>query len=113
MSETMTELLKRWSELEPERCEYQEETEYYHVMRNGRWAKATIIATLDYDRIQGAVQEAINVHEWPWSVDCKSVEDEEYTASIIGGSFYAEEGSNDTPAAALLSAYLKALEAKS
>lgn len=107
----MTELLKQWSELEPERCEYQEETEYYHVMRNGRWTKATIIATLDYDRIQGAVQEAIDDHDWVAGLTG-------YGGRYLGTCSDANADrkgrhEHESAAAALLSAYLKALEAKS
>ena len=53
---TLTQLLEKWAQLEPDRCkpiarEEDEEILSWLVWRNGSWKKATTIGGIDEDRV--------------------------------------------------------------
>lgn len=109
----MGELLKRWAELEPERCKHE-------VLAGNNWISVWLNEwTIVYSdspfasigengqemRIQWAVQEAITSRGWPLGLEW----DGEWLAKVKNNLCSHDDLNN--PAAALLGAYLKALEA--
>lgn len=107
MSETneLEALLRRWAELEPGRCRLDTATNDLGVMLRDNWKKGlTFMGEPDPERIQGAVQEAIEARGWHWTIQGK-IQKTYAHIDNIGGGAYA-----DSPAAALLKAYLAAVK---
>lgn len=116
---TLEALLRRWAELEPDHCMVRESGEYgsapvVHLDGIG-WDHMPLD---DYDDLrmctQFAVQQAIEARGMWWALD-NDVVDKKYAAVVNErrwGNLDWYGFSDDTPAAALLSAYLQALEAQ-
>lgn len=110
----MEELLKRWAKVEPDRCRLDEKTGDLAVMLRGNWKKAlTFMREADPERIEGAVREAIEARGLRWHLESVITKNGLtcYLAYIIG-TFKQEEFVCDTPAEALISAHIAALEAQ-
>lgn len=107
MSETneLEALLRRWAELEPEWARIAaysipKDDEYQH----GSWAHSGKF-------VQIAVQEAIEARGWIWHMQNAFNQDgADCYVAYLSGINDEEEFACDTPAAALLSAYLAALK---
>jgi hypothetical protein len=119
----MKELLERWAKAEPKRCWPMErgyERLGTHWVDPGPGAMGLALngekplPTAERALLQAAVQEAIEAREWDWDLCFNHQQDSPRYCAIIGdlynGSTPGEWGS--TPAEALLSAYLTALEAQ-
>lgn len=111
----MKDLLKRWEELEPKLCKFLKDG--WALFMNGEWV--FIYATpFDSDMfVQYAVQQAIVTRDLNWAISFLVDESEpgyggsQHTASVFTfGKRYVREG-EISAAEAILSAYLKALEA--
>lgn len=108
----MRDLLKRWSELEPERCDYQANEIFALRMKSSIWCVAAKnIEQADHSMIQGAVQEAIDGRGWVVGLTG-------YAGRYLGTCSDATADrkgrhEHESAAAALLSAYMEVLEAKS
>ena len=110
---TLKQLLQRWSELEPERCQYTEEkgdeSPWYTInLDRGRAHIEYHRATQeDHALLQAIVQKVIESQGWGWSIlfSAKSV----YRAGVKVTESYISETARFS-AYALLAAYLKALE---
>ncbi len=109
----MKELLERWAELEPERCEIVRDRFAFHCMK-----MSLLIAEFDSGNdmyadvlVQAATQQAIEAQGgWTWSLlkDTAGT----YKARVwINDVVYHTANSNTSPAEALLTAYLAVLEA--
>ena len=109
----LSDLLERWSRLEPDRCQFSRDLEfeepwYTVIFDTGRahieFKKAT---QEDHALLQAAVQKTIEARGWLWSVlySSKGV----YRAGVKIAERYISETAK-FPAYALLAAYLKALE---
>lgn len=101
----MKELLKRWAELEPMLCKYLSDGVALPV--NGEWV--FIYATL-FDAnmfIQYKVQQAIVARGWRFGIQHYSDDFQVWVAAPNGRYCWSNA---DSPAEALLSAYVKALE---
>jgi hypothetical protein len=120
----MIELLKRWSELEPERCRGTYVQGTFIVFINDRWCSARPDDDLGLIAVQCVVQIAIEARGWEWEIGGRksqepmSQADEKiYKVANIWPFEYTlgKMASSDkwelTAAEALLSAYIKALEA--
>ncbi len=104
----MTDLITQWGELEPERCRVYDSPEGVpHVdFIEIDWLAMELGAHEDLAMVtQYAVQRAIEAHSL-WQL--AQMVSTRYRATILGGF----SATGDTPAHALLSAYLKVLEAK-
>lgn len=125
-TETLTTLLARWAELEPERCTFIEAHKGIHndLYNFPRLDWSVDIKDLgpeghfsDPDKncdlacIQGAVQEAIQARGWSWDMRHNQYGGVGFEATVwdMGPEYHCI---GQSPAAALLSAYLKALEAE-
>lgn len=115
----MRDLLERWAQLEPERCARRSdvESEKYPVvvdLRNGNFG-LTIAAPVDgHERsyVLGATIEAITERGWWWRLGSFGTNPE--IRAYVGPpdpSYAPRPCSGDSPAEALLVAYLSALEA--
>lgn len=110
----MRELLKRWAELEPEKIdgEYWDDPVTGGAGSEFRIAGVAVYSDLfeigenDPALIQWAVQEAIKDKNWWFSLS-KATDGAGYWGRVKIAAFGAY---NDDPAAALLAAYLEALE---
>lgn len=102
---TLETLLRRWAELEPARCRIE--------LPESVWCcgmdRFLIGSQIDLVFIQCAVQEAIEARGWVWRVRGHG----NYAVAWVWFNILSSdhEQTADTPAAALLSAYLQALEA--
>lgn len=111
----MKDLLKRWAELEPALCKYTKND--VNILINGLCVS---IYTTPFDAdmfVQYAVQQAIEARGLNWDISYLVDESEppyggsQHTASVFTyGKRYVREG-QISAAGAILSAYLKALEA--
>lgn len=107
----MKDLLQEWAELEPSRCKFEAWADNY-----GHWVQQDIITVWVGPRasggykveiIQHAVQQAIEARGWVWSLVMQ------HTGSKYLASARGRLGrSDDSPAHALLSAYLQAIKAQ-
>ena len=112
---TLEALLRRWAE--PERCILTGYEPYqgYSVRVKGAMQMADLLHAGDYV-VQGATQEAIERRGWSWSI--VHIGTDEAMVFIPGASLrdrlesLGKCNDADTPAAALLSAYVQALEAQ-
>lgn len=112
---SLPELLKRWSELEPERCKPFELSlvDGTWVRLDGVWSTAWVPERAsDRATIQTATQEAISDRRWRWRV---GTDGPGFEASITldpdkAINWHDTYASRETPAEALLAAYVKALE---
>ena len=96
MTDTMQDLLAEWAEKEPT----------YTAKQWGAWRKTEITSQLDRDRIQGAVQRAIDQRGWYWALKNNG-----RSAYVTDGYDLRQEShSTSNPAHNLLSAYMQALE---
>lgn len=102
----MKELLRRWSELEPNRCG--KPGDVWQVMRE-TWCSAEWFGGFDYDRIQGAVQGAIEARGWQWELHGSKAYSEAVVKHV---SIDMKIKNADSPAEALLSAYLAVLDTR-
>ena len=109
----LEELLRKWSELEPYRCEYSEgsdiEESWYTIsLDHGKAFVEYQNATQeDHALLQAIVQKTIEKKGWLWSIlfSSKGV----YRAGVKIADGYVSETAR-FPAYALLAAYLKAVE---
>lgn len=116
----MTDLLERWSLIEPKRCrvnvnDYGDMAFWVSIggdmvlVAHTRSLKATPeernAVTL------GAVIEAIEARGWHWQLSCSPPRD--YIAIVWTDDMSVPNSADESPAAALLSAYLDAVEAVS
>ena len=114
---TLEALLRRWAELEPERCILTGYEPYqgYSVRVKGAMQMADLLHAGDYV-VQGATQEAIERRGWMWSLDSQYMDSGVplglCSAIVCDEDDINEHATSDTPAAALLSAYVQALEAQ-
>jgi len=119
----MKELLQEWSRLDPEECKWHEV--------EGSWVvydRRIMLALIDSDRVQSAVQVAIRLRGWHWALPNDISRDQDdswglplidnppmknYTAVVVTeqkrSSAKSYESYSDSPATALLLAYLKAI----
>lgn len=113
MSNQITDLLHAWASLAKQECKYENDT--WFVWRWGTWRRVTLIGRLDEDRIQGALQEAIEKRGWLWTVFTLHVR-EDYGAYIDiphedpDLDDLAGDWDCPSPAHALLSAYVQVLK---
>jgi len=111
----MKDLLERWAETEPNRCEIHTDGLYYSL---NTFPNVLVIETRRWHLpiIQGAVQEAIEARDGlRWHIGLGGETINWWYAQIdkdgkVIGSWEAE--SSNSPAEALLTAYLSALEAQ-
>lgn len=111
----LTELLQKWAALEPDLCSHPGGM-LFHVQRAGHWLTMTPTrsptpenAAAMADRLQGAIQEAIEIREGTWGVEYLRQEGEHLAGVSLNPSIHIQQGGS-TPAAALLAAYVQALE---
>lgn len=114
----MTESLERWARLEPERCRSSPEGDPApgpHVLAAGTWWSSGQFPGITPALILAAVIEAIEARGLTWRVETDEGWPnplEGYHAEIdwLSGSVWRHQACGGTPAAALLSAYLEALD---
>lgn len=109
-TKTMRELLIRWAEAEPGRCHFHEEIEGFTVNCGSCWDLIVVSNAPSEDnlmRIQRATQVAIIARGWAFTIKYIA-RYKRHLASV--GFTYDQEGSN--LAEAILSAYLKEIEAQ-
>lgn len=110
MTDLDTGFLERWAELEPERCKAF--PRHATVQVKGKWNPAEFTGT-----ILAAVIEAIEARGWEWTLWSDGRE-REATVHIQDDDpkqprrNHGTDLTTDQPAAALLTAYLAALEAE-
>lgn len=110
----MRELLKRWAELEPDRCRQklaEMALEGFVFNLNDCWNLIHSKKANEADslmRIQWAVQQAIVARGWRWNLECYPLTGICEGMILISLSYVLRRG--DDPATALLTAYLAALE---
>lgn len=115
----MRDLLERWARLEPDRCDPTHDDIMGNVILTIRWSRDTItlvpddypLDTFDRTCILAAVKEAIEALGWSWKLQEFGPKPHLVRAWIASSHRHApllREGS--TPAEALLSAYLDAVE---
>lgn len=110
--QTLEALLRRWAELEPGRCIISRNGDF--MLYDGDIALSDVgkdAGPLCNAIVQAATKEAIERRGWYWHVGSahggKYGADVDTKPGLVGHRGYA-----DTPAAALLSAYLQALRAQ-
>lgn len=119
----MTELLKRWAELEPQRCRPKpvgDPAPGPHIVAAGTWWSAGAFPDISPALVLVAVIEAIEARGWTCSLTHNLVQPGTWraivwasTAPLPGTRTYRPSRASDAnPAAALLGAYLAALEAE-
>ena len=102
-------LLRRWAELAPDECRIVDDQGIAILLGNGE-----LSPYLDYSDvtdlfvIQGAVQEAIEARGWEWKLESIGGR---ATGYVSHGDTQRHERAQN-PAAALLTAYLSAIEAQ-
>lgn len=107
----MTELLKRWAELEPERCRVSDAAAHLRSPFAFRIHWATLTADpINLAVVLAAVIEAIQARGWFWNVGTTLQEPVQAYVQSPERTFRPVRA--ETPAAALLGAYLAALEAE-
>jgi hypothetical protein len=103
-------LLERWAKLEPERCQTSDGA--VHLGQGFAFMVHWPMLTADPVKVAvifGATVEAIKARGWDWSVG--NTLNRPYSGHIVKPRFtYVQKAS--TPAEALLTAYLEALEAE-
>lgn len=105
----MEELLKRWAAVEPGRCiDHINNEALFLVRRSGDWQIAVMEGRINPDKIQGATQEAIEARRWSWAAGFRA---EGGGGMVYWGRVMGYEETAHKPAAALLTAYIAALEA--
>lgn len=115
-TQTLEALLRRWAELEPLVVYLQTDGHgrLLCVHIDNEWFVYDDCAFRMRMVLQCAAQEAIEARSWSWDLDACYMDNEEkrmYGATVyVVGDFC--ESREYTPAAALLSAYLQALEAQ-
>lgn len=111
----LIELLKRWAELDPERCGWEDSCYSYFIhgwpliIIATEWTGSEVsnpaISKKEIALLQAAIQEAIEARGWDWKIRSRS--------GIWDAAIYpfgnTWEESDHSPAAALLAAYLEAL----
>jgi hypothetical protein len=114
----MKELLERWAKLEPERIGERDHNGVYLVLFAGgligAWAEAIDVPfnrALGLAKLQAAVQEAIEARGWMGAVGFGGARGADAMVLKTEGADGAD-ANGSTPAEALLSAYLTALEAQ-
>jgi hypothetical protein len=107
----MTELLKRWAELEPKRCRFDRKDYEWCVLTSTGWG-CMDEGYLDKGWIQYAVQQAIEARGWEYTsgyrVGRNQMQYHGFVDTLIGANRHTVYSTN-SPAHALLSAYLQAL----
>lgn len=114
----MKELLQRWSRLEPNRCRHYRGDDSLELFYGGSWNRPFslkhLIARNDMALIQAAVQEAIAARSWRWAGG-SGFSGVDHSVDIYGTRpklpWLANGRSEESFAAALLEAYLQALQA--
>jgi hypothetical protein len=113
----METLLRRWAELEPERVMFSDDIQYARVLIGEYWACLSHWSrwpnAIDHPwHIQIAVQEAIERRGWGWEIVYDQIQ-RLYQATLCDdrSKWLGSSEWDDTPAAALLTAYLSAIEA--
>ena len=110
---TLEALLRRWAELEPDACEYDTDLGCYSVVVGDLWIPLDNWHTKAYTA-QAATQEAIERRGLHWSVWTNPSDTREPPYGAAVWVDLSDEETDrygaDTPAAALLSAYVQALE---
>ena len=111
---TMEELLKKWAELEPERCEIRDDKAWIErgVDNLSVWMDDRF-TDKEKDIILGAVIEAVQASGWDWRI--ARVKPDAWFASVYTTTSYEPEidaKSNHSPTHALLASYLDALYAQ-
>lgn len=107
----MRELLERWAQKKSTRCWVHPKKPHARVLLDGRWHLVEDDpAPRQLAIVVAAVVEAIEARGWHWSLQRG-----EFEKPFTGPGYCAMvrqhvESSQDTPAAALLSAYLAAVE---
>lgn len=117
MNKTTTELaalLRKLSAISPKECRYTEEGEWQILDTNtGHWLHLYDANEIDPFRVGGLLQRRIQARGWKWNIGLS-------TSDQATGPFWADIDAiteytfwcyGDTPAAALLTAYIAALEA--
>jgi hypothetical protein len=107
----MEELLKRWAELEPKWCEFELPIGRFYVhynLNNGHYGNIYNLDDPTLAHIQRAIQNAIEARGWDMTLERRN--------TMGGWAWFADTATSgitimNTPAEALLSAYIKALEA--
>lgn len=104
----MRELLKRWAELEPDRCHLKKNIDGFTI-NSGKWWDLLFTGNLPSEdglmKVQYAVQQAIIARGWLLDLDWDGTRWEAWV-----NSGWADRSPNSA-AEALLSAYLDAIEA--
>lgn len=110
--------LDHWAELKPDECQTDDEGGWRgRVKRGHEWvAVGDYMSDMHLDRIQRAVQEAVQDKGWGWWVN-KPGEREEWMAKVYvedadPPNIVHEYRSHEDPAPAFLAAYLSALESR-
>lgn len=107
----MIELLKQWSELEPERCRQSEMQNIFRLsynLQNGHYIDTNHLANEILAIIQRCVQNAIVARKWPFDLSFGSYGYKAWIQAEFGNPAYAESADI---VECLLSAYVKALKA--
>jgi hypothetical protein len=108
-TQTLETLLRRWAEMEPNRCRLNDDGDLCVMLRD-RWKNAlTFMREPDPERIQGAVQKAIEAHGL-YKYVMQWAPDHGYVACVRDGTLADFEYEANSMAAALLGAYLMVLE---
>ena len=116
----MLELIKRWAELEPERCRRQPTR--YEVLLNGEWVavdyilNTTAIVMMRDAIIQAAVQEAVAARKWIFSLYIYMPGRFHSILTVPGDKpgdmpWYVRQARGWVAAEVLLDSYVQALEA--
>ena len=117
----MEELLKRWAELEPDRCEIDEQGRAWIETEHANFTVyVDEVLEKDHMLILGATMQAIesrygwwsfpNSRSVPWSIPMNNESRFKYEACVCLSREPVYKLSNNSPADALLEAYLKALD---
>lgn len=105
-------LLREWAAIEPERCSWGLPVNGVDisVQTSGIWRTVLDDHGSEFHRIQPAAQEAIEARGWIWSVRGHST----HAVARVWLNIQSEdhEVTADTPAEAILSAYLQAMKAQ-
>lgn len=107
----MIELLKRWSEEEPERCKQNEMRNIFHLsfnLQNGHYIDTDHLTNEILAIIQRCVQNAIIARKWPFDLSFGSYGYKAWIQAEFGNPAYAESADI---VECLLAAYIKALKA--
>lgn len=117
----MRDLLERWSKIEATRCQARDGTFVVLTASDEyrRWHQSTCADMVFVNgEVLAVVIDSIQTRGWYFWIDYLPWDDEGYqfnasvqTSGVAGQSIPSYDGCEETPAAALLSAYLNAIEA--